>query len=102
MCVSIVRFTPLEKLSPEEYAASLRKVMPVYQGAAGLRRKYLLATETGGMGIYEWESRQQAEDFYNEGWHAQMKAMAGESVSVEYTRISAIIDNVAGGVDFRV
>ncbi len=102
MCVSLVRFTPLEKMSPEEYAAFLRKVMPAYQGAAGLKRKYFLAAETGGMGIYEWESRQRAEDFYNEGWQAQMKAMAGDSVTVEYTRINAVLNNIVGEVDYRV
>ena len=102
MCLTIVRFTPLKEVSPEEYGAFLRKIMPGYQGAAGLKRKYFIGTDTGGMGVYEWESRQHAEDFYNEDWKTQMSAMAGDSVSLEYTRINAILDNVAGEVDYRV
>ena len=36
MCVTVVRFTPKEKKSVEEYAAMLRQVMPVYANATGL------------------------------------------------------------------
>jgi hypothetical protein len=102
MCVTIVRFKPLEKLSAEEYAGFLKKVMPVYQNAPGLRRKYFVANDTGSMGIYEWETRQHAEGFYNEGWQEQMAAVAGDSVSLEYTRVNAILDNLSGDVDYRV
>jgi hypothetical protein len=102
MCLTIVRFEPLKELSREEYGGFLRKIMPGYQNAAGLKRKYFLAGDAGGMGIYEWESRRHAEDFYNEGWAAQMKTMAGDSVTVEYTRINAVLDNVTGEVDYRV
>ena len=60
MCLTVVRFTPKEKRTVEEYAALLRKMMPVFQNAAGLKRKYFIKTEQGSAGIYEWESEQHA------------------------------------------
>ena len=70
MCLTVVRFTPKEKRTVEEYAALLRKMMPVFQNAAGLKRKYFIKTEQGSAGIYEWESEQHARAFYNDTWRA--------------------------------
>ena len=102
MCVTVVRFTPIEKRTVEQYAALLRQVMPVFANAAGLKRKYFIKTEQGSAGIYEWESEQHARDFYNDAWRAQMEELAGDSLTLEYTQINAILDNVSGSVDYRI
>ena len=102
MCVTVVRFTPKEKKSVEEYAAMLRQVMTVYANATGLKRKYFIKTEQGSAGIYEWESEQHAREFYNDAWRTQMQGLAGDSLTLEYTKINAILDNVSGNVDYRI
>ena len=73
-----------------------------FQNAAGLKRKYFIKTEQGSAGIYEWESEQHARAFYNDTWRAQMEELAGDSLTLEYTHINAILDNVSGGVDYRI
>lgn len=102
MCVTIVRFTPKEKMAKGEYASFLREVMPVYENAIGLRRKYFLVSEQGSAGFYEWESEKHAKNFYNEDWQRQMAKVAGDSVSLEYLDINAILDNVSENVDYRI
>ncbi len=102
MCVTIVRFTPVEKRTVAEYAALLREVMPVFANAPGLKRKYFIKTEQGSGGIYEWESEAHARAFYNDAWRAQMEQMGGDSVTLEYTRINAVLDNVSGDVNYRI
>ena len=102
MCVTLVRFTPVEKRTVEEYAALLREVMPVYASAPGLKRKYFIRTEQGSGGIYEWESEAHARAFYNDAWRAQMQKLAGDSLTLEYTQINAILDNVSGSADYRI
>ena len=76
--------------------------MPVFANAAGLKRKYFIRTEQGSTGIYEWESEQHARDFYNDAWRAQMEELAGDTLTLEYTQINAILDNVSGSVDYRI
>jgi hypothetical protein len=102
MCMTIVRFKPEGTMSREEYRAFLEKIMPAYKNAVGLKRKYFLAGPEGSLGIYEWGSKENAEAFYNEEWSAQMKAVAGDTVLLEYTRINAILDNLSGEVDYRI
>ena len=102
MCVTVVRFTPVEKRTVEAYAALLREVMPVFANAPGLKRKYFVRTEQGSGGIYEWESEDHARAFYNDVWRAQMEELAGDTVTLEYLHINALLDNVSGNVDYRI
>lgn len=102
MCMTIVRFKPEASLSRDEYRAFLEKIMPGYINAAGLKRKYFLAGSNDSLGIYEWETKEDAENFYNDNWAAQMKAVAGDSVTLEYTHINAVLDNLSGNVDYRI
>jgi len=40
--------------------------VPRYQGIPGLHRKYFAGNDTHGGGIYEWDSRETAQAFYND------------------------------------
>ena len=102
MCMTVVRFTPTEDRTREEYIALLQRMMPVFSSAPGLKRKYFLKTGEGSGGVYEWESEQHARAFYNDVWRAQMQELAGDSVTLEYLHINAILDNVSGEVDYRI
>ena len=99
-CIAVVRFKPKASPTPEQYRAGLEAVMPTYENAAGLNRKYFAANENGGAGIYEWQSREQAEDFYDDAWRAGMSGMA-DNLTVELLQVNALLDNEAGTVDFQ-
>lgn len=99
--IALVRFTPKVKMSQEQYKAFLLKMMPLFQNAQGLNHKHFTATESGSVGVYEWQSKEHAEAFYNEAWRAQMDAVATD-ISVELLPVRAELDNVKGSVDYFV
>ena len=104
-CVTLVRFTPKEKRSPEDYQKFLESVMHVYEGAEGLRHKFFTVTdakengEVEAIGIYEWTSRALAEAFHDADWDRMMQGMA-TAHSVEFLTVRAELDNDAAGFQF--
>ena len=46
-----------------------------------------------GKGIYLWDSREKAEQFYNEEWKIRIKELFGETPMLEYLDCSIVIDN---------
>ena len=40
--------------------------------------------------------------FYDDTWRSQTEGLAGDSFTLEYTQINAILDNVYGSVDYRI
>lgn len=99
--IAIVRFTPKAKLSPEEYKASLQKMMPMFEKAPGLHRKYFCSTESGSAGIYEWQSRDHAEAFYDQVGLQLMQQIASD-YTVELLSANARLDNDTGTADFYI
>jgi len=53
----------------------------------------LTEDEKKGGGIYLWESREKAEQFYNEEWKMRIKELFGETPLLEYLDCSIVIDN---------
>lgn len=99
--IALVRFTPRAKMSQEEYKAFLIKMMPMFQNAEGLNHKYFTASETGSVGVYEWQSKEAAEAFYNEAWRAQMDKVASDC-TVELLPVRAELCNVKETVDYYI
>jgi hypothetical protein len=66
-CVTLVRFTPKEKKSPEAYKASLEVVLDVFRTAEG---------------------------FFNDDWRHLMEGMAMD-IRVEFFDVRAELDNDA-------
>lgn len=97
--IAIVRFKPKAKLTEGEYRASLQKMMPMLEGAEGLNRKYFCAGEKESAGIYEWQSRGQAEAFYN-GVGLKLMRQIAIDYSVELLSVRARLDNEAGSIDY--
>lgn len=93
MIISIVKFKFGGQMSPDEYRAFLMKVMPRYQNAQGLNVKYFLRNSEGESGgVYEWESQEAADAYFNETWHAEMDEVA-EWHSVEFYSTNAKLNN---------
>ena len=65
-CIAIVRFPAPAGLTGSKLRAVLEDGVPRYQGIPDLRRKYFAGKDTRGGGIYEWDSRETAQAFYND------------------------------------
>lgn len=86
---------PTGGLKPVEFNEKMVASIPRYEGLDGLIRKYYVLTEDEkkGGGIYLWDSREKAEQFYNEEWKARIKELFGETPMLEYLDCSIVIDN---------
>ena len=95
MLIAIVQIPGLQR-SAEEATKSGRVSAPVYARLPGLKRKYFLNGEAGGGGVYLWETREQAEAWYNEDWAARIAARFGARPVVTYYDNYVVVDNDAG------
>jgi hypothetical protein len=95
-CLAIVRFPAPAGLSGAKLRAVLEDGVPRYQGLPGLRRKYFAGNEIHGGGIYEWDSREAAQAFYNDAWRARLRTVYGAVPEIEFLDIHAVVDNEAG------
>ncbi|MEM1091936.1 MAG: monooxygenase [Pseudomonadota bacterium] len=92
--VVVVTF-PVSGSMPE---AVLRELLeqtgPRYTNIPGLRRKYFLSGENSGGGVYEWESRALAEQFYDQPWLDRMREQTGAKPTVQFFDSPAIADGI--------
>lgn len=95
MLIAIVQIPALQR-SEEEATNSARVSAPLYTGLAGLKRKYFLNGEAGGGGVYLWESREQADAWYNEDWANMIEARFGARPTLTYYENYVVVDNDAG------
>ncbi len=95
MPVVVVVTFPVSSSMPE---GALRKLLeetgPRYTNVPGLRRKYFLSGESSGGGVYEWESRAVAKQFYDQQWFDRMREQTGAEPEVKFFDSPAIADGV--------
>lgn len=94
MLIAIVQIPGLQR-SADEATASARLSAPLYAGLHGLKRKYFLNGDAGGGGVYLWETREQAEAWYNEDWAKKVEARFGARPTVTYYDNYVVVDNDA-------
>ena len=80
-CITLVRFPAPAGLNGAKLRAVLEDAVPRYQTIPGLHRKYFLGNATHGGGVYEWESREAANAFYDETWFERLRTVYGASRS---------------------
>lgn len=61
-----------------------RNSLPRYQDIKGLERKYFTRTTSHFGGVYLWDSRDNAEGFYNEDWTKRIQSTYGASPRLTY------------------
>ena len=95
---------PTAGLSQSEFNEKMVASIPRYEGLDGLIRKYYVLTEdeSKGGGIYLWESKEKAEQFYNENWRVRIEEMFGEVPMLEYLDCSIVIDNESKSIKNQV
>lgn len=93
MLVTIVTFaTPASGDSPR---GVIEASAPGYQSVAGLRRKYFIGNAEIAGGVYEWQDRASAEQFFDEAWRTRMLTNYGSIPQVQYFDAPCLVDNVA-------
>ncbi|WP_071674654.1 YciI family protein [Nioella nitratireducens] len=78
MIIAIVRI-PIDgpKRPHDQVAARSLQDTEIFHAVKGLRRKYFLNGDTGGGGVYEFDSREAAEAWFNDGWADWMEGRFG-------------------------
>lgn len=95
MITVIVNFPTQDGATIESMADAFNSTAPHYEGLPGLIRKYYLfdpKTAIGG-GVYLWESRAQAEAFYDDEWRKRIVEKYGSAPELRYFESPVIVDN---------
>ena len=92
--VVVVTFPTPKEIDRAAMRALIEEAGPNYTNIPGLRRKYFLAGDGVGGGVYEWDSRQNAEAFYDEAWHAEVQKRFGTSPQIAIYDAAGIADGV--------
>lgn len=50
---------------------------------------------TGLSGVYEWESREAAQAFYDEAWFERLRTVYGTQPELQFFDLHALVDNEA-------
>jgi hypothetical protein len=95
MITVIVNFPAPAGATVESMWDAFKTTAPNYEGLPGLVRKsYLFDPENGiGGGAYLWESREQAEAFYDEAWRKRIEDKYGSQPVISFFESPVIVDN---------
>jgi hypothetical protein len=96
-CIVIVQFD-LPKRTQEQAITGGTDSAPIYRGLAekGLIRKDYLNGEVGTGGVYLWESREAAEEWFTEGRIAELTERFGARPRLTWYDTHVTVDNVRG------
>jgi hypothetical protein len=100
MITAIVQFKLPQPISRDEGREIFSGTAPKYRQVPGLLRKYYLLSEDGRTagGVYLWQSRKEAEAFYNEDWRKFIREKYGSDPTVAYFESPVIVDNLTGKI----
>ncbi len=99
MITAISKFKLPVGLDRAALIEDIKHSIPMYQGRAGLRRKYICINqqEGWGCGIYLWETRAQAEAFFAVA-REMIRKQTGSEPEISLLDTPVIVDNVTGEV----
>lgn len=97
MITAIVNWRVAPGTARKDLLERFKKSIPVYKGRPGLVRKYICfdVENNQGFGIYLWESREQAEAFY-EMAKPIIRQETGFEPVVELYDTPIVVDNLTG------
>ncbi|MEH6525086.1 MAG: hypothetical protein V7723_03360 [Sneathiella sp.] len=70
----------------------------IYREVKGLRRKYYLNGEKAGGGVYEFATREEAEEWFHDGWADWMEGRFGVRPTLTLFDNHVVLDNEKGEV----
>jgi len=89
---------PGPKRDPAIVTAQSVEATRIFKDVTGLRRKYFLNSDAGGGGVYEFDSRENAEAWFNGGWADWMEGRFGVRPTLTLFDNPVVLDNEAGEV----
>ncbi len=102
MITAIVQFKVADGVSRDEVLTNTRKAAPRFESVPSLIRKNFLFDEKNGVGggVYTWETREAAEQFYAEGgaWREAIRNLYGVEPEITWFETPIIVDNAIGDV----
>lgn len=95
MIVTITSFKFNGSFTKENIRQAFTQSAAKFLNIPGLIHKYFLVSEDGknGGGCYIWESREHAEDFFNDAWKQFIKDKYGSFPSVAFFDCPVEVDN---------
>ena len=97
MIIAVVQIT-MPRRPKDAAIAAQTKSAPTFRGLAekGLLRKDYLNGDTGGGGVYYWNSREAAAAWYTPAWFEQATKTFGARPVVTYYETYVTVDNIKG------
>ncbi len=92
--IAVVTFPAQTRLDDASLRKLLEEAGPEYVDIPGLRRKYFLSGDGVAGGVYEWDSRARAEEFYNDEWYKAAQKRFGAIPKVVLYDSPAIADGI--------
>lgn len=97
MIIALVQI-PMEITDAEALAARYMDSTKIFREVKGLRRKYYLSHAQGGGGVYEFDTRENAMEWFNDGWADWMEGRFGVRPTLTIFDNPVVLDNEAGEV----
>ena len=100
MIVAIVSFKLSEPKGLEEMKKVFQSTAPKYLNLDGLLRKNYFLTEDGmrAGGIYVWQSKVRAQQFYSPEWQDFVAGKYGAPPEILYVNAPVMVDNSSGKI----
>ena len=100
MVVAIVTFRLTQPRTLSQMKAVFQSTAPKYLNLPGLLRKNYFVSEDGlrAGGIYVWESKARAEQFYTPEWKSFVAGKYGAQPEIQYLDAPVMVDNTAGKI----
>jgi len=100
MIVAIVSFKLSLPRTLEDMKQVFQSTAPKYLNLSGLLRKNYFLTEDGmrAGGIYVWESKERAQQFYSPEWQSFVAGKYGAPPEILYVDSPVMVDNIAGAI----
>lgn len=101
MITTIVKFKLPSPVSRGKAQEIFLGTAPKYRESVGLIRKYYLISDDGstGGGVYLWETRKDAENWYTPQWREHIVRTYGADPVLEYFESPVIVDNNTGNIE---
>jgi hypothetical protein len=100
MIMAIVSFKLTQPRTLEDMKQVFRSTAPKYLGLPGLLQKNYFLTDDGlrAGGIYVWESKERAQQFYSPEWQKFVAGKYGAPPEILYVDSPVMVDNQAGKI----
>lgn len=97
MIIVVTAFALSQPISREQAREIFLGTAPKYRDVPGLFSKHYVLSEDGTIagGVYQWESKADAQAMYTESWRSFVREKYGTEPTVTYFDCPVVVDNIA-------